>query len=476
MQHSSDSELDPSKRATSHLNNELNTITDTSTDVVVVNEKIATLVSEKAQTEIQEEQQIAQSVKEGIEVPQVRVKEARKEASVVLNNFENRTARILILTKDLSVFNEGSSAHTRITDLRKRFFEIHIVVLNQIVDSGELSITRLFENVWMYPVNASSEWILSYAAYEVIKEQLYFSGGFRADIIIAEDVSESGLVGWYASKKFERPFELHIYEDFFDATYIGTKKYPFLYKLCASFVLEHATHVRTKTEFQRESVIVNRPELEKTTECIPQYYNINLWKDFEPVIDLHERYPQFKFILLAISSMHVSSHTDELLMGVVSILKQYKTIGLVIVGNGPLRSVIEHQVIELGIKNQVEFEPMPSEVLSHLKTANIFIHLSEEQSDDVLLIQAGVSKIPIITQNKGLGGALFVDDESAYLCDHTDTECIQKNVTRLLNKNIDRRRVALNAYEVVLNRVDQNYETYLDEYAGSIERCIPPIE
>lgn len=51
-----------------------------------------------------------------------------------------------------------------------------------------------------------------------------------------------------------------------------------------------------------------------------------------------------------------------------------------------------------------------------------------------------------------------------------------KNVTRLLNKNIDRRRVALNAYEVVLNRVDQNYETYLDEYAGSIERCIPPIE
>lgn len=120
----------------------------------------------------------------------------------------------MILTKDLSVFNEGSSAHTRITDLRKRFFEIHIVVLNQIVDSGELSITRLFENVWMYPVNASSEWILSYAAYEVIKEQLYFSGGFRADIIIAEDVSESGLVGWYASKKFERPFELHIYEDF----------------------------------------------------------------------------------------------------------------------------------------------------------------------------------------------------------------------------------------------------------------------
>lgn len=94
-------------------------------------------------------------------------------------------------------------------------------------------------------------------------------------------------------------------------------------------------------------------------------------------------------------------------MGVVSILKQYKTIGLVIVGNGPLRSVIEHQVIELGIKNQVEFEPMPSEVLSHLKTANIFIHLSEEQSDDVLLIQAGVSKIPIITQNKGLGGALL---------------------------------------------------------------------
>lgn len=473
MQKTSERELDPSKRAASHLNSELDLTTGASDDVVIVDEKIAQLVSEKAQEKAQVEALAQTNTQEEV-VPQVKLKEARTEASVLPRTYEKRAARILILTKDLSVLDEGSPAHTRIADLRKRFFEIHIVMLNRTSYSGELSITRLFENVWMYPVNASSGWILSYLTYAVVKEQLVFSGGFRADIIIAEDLSESGLVGWYVSKKFERPFELHIHEDYFDPVYIASREYSFLYEWCASFVLEHATHVRTKTEFQREAVIFDRPELEATTECLPQYYNLNVWRDFEPVINLHERYPQFKFTILTVSSMHTSSHTGELLTSVAPILKQYTSLGLVIVGNGPLRSIIEHQVIELGIQNQVEFEPMPIEVLSYLKTASVFIHLSEEQSDDTLLIQAGVSKIPIIANSAGLASTLFTDTESAYLCAHSDTECIRKSVNRLLNQNQDRVHLAQNAFETVMDRVDQNYEAYLEEYAESIERCVAP--
>lgn len=471
MQKFSKKELDPSKRATSHLNSALDSDSEIPEDLVIVNEKIASLVSEKAQAKIQKSAPDEMVIPVDA-VPQVKLKEARQEASVLPPVNERRPARILVLTKDLSILDEGSSAYTRVTDLRKRFFEIHIVMLNRTAFSGELSITRLFDNVWMYPVNAPSDWRLTYDAYKVIKEQLVFSGGFRADIIIAEDVSESGLVGWYVSKKYERPFELHIHEDFFDPAYVAAKKYSFLYEWCASFVLEHVKHVRTKTEFQREAVLFSRPELEATTECLPQFYNLNAWKDFEPVINLHERYPDFKFILLTISSMHTSSHTTELLNGIAPILRQYSSLGLVILGNGPLRTDIEHQVIDLGIQDQVEFEPLPIEVLSYLKTANVFIHLSEERSDDTLLIQAGISKIPIIANNAGLGSTLFVHDESAYLCAHNDVSCIRESVNTLLSHNQDRMRIGYNAFETVLDRVDQNYQAYLEEYAESIERCV----
>jgi glycosyltransferase involved in cell wall biosynthesis len=469
MSQTEDDTLNPASRAAAHLNTVLDTSVDLSDEVVIVNDKIAAIVAEKAEAHTKS---IPVESADVSEVSAVKLADARTEASVLTAPGTQRSARLLILTKDVSILDEGSSAHRRMTDLRKRFLEIHIVILNQSAYSGELQMTRLFENVWTYPTNAKAAWRLIYDAYSVIQDQLVFSGGFRADIIIAEDPVESGLVGWYISKKHKRPYELHIYEDFYDPTFTAQQKFTFLYEWCVSFVLEHVTHVRTKTEFQRTAVIHERPELESTTECIPQYYNLAAWKEFQPVINLHEQYPQFKFILLTISAMHTSSHTAEVVAAVAPILKQYPTLGLVIVGNGPLRADIEHQVIALGIQEQVEFEPMPIEVLSYLKTANVFLNLSEESTDDTLLLKAALSGIPIVANNTGLGTKLFVEGESACLCAGGDVACIRNGVSRYLNENQDRVRFARAAFETVLERVDQNYEAYLEAYAESIERCV----
>ncbi len=470
-------ELDPSKRAAVHLNSELDS-NISALDDTRASDRISTQysnenVSEKGQDTIDPTQ--PESAEPAIGTSQIELKEALSEASVLSNTSTRRSAQIVILTKDLSVLTEGSPTYVRITDLRKRFFEIHIVVLNCISHSEVLPITRLFENVWVYPVNASSSWVLSYATYKMITEQLVFSGGFRADVVIAEDVSESGLVGWYVSKKFKRPFELYIFEDFFDRSFVGTKQYPALYEWCSAFVLGKATHVRTMTEYQRHAVIYERPELENTTECIPQYHNLTVWNEYKPDINLHDRYPQFKFILLTITSMHSSSHTSEILHAVAPLLHTYRTIGLIVVGNGPLRSDIEHTAIKLGIVSQVIFEPMPIEVLSHLKTANVFLDLSEENNDDVLILKAAVSKIPIITNSEGIGGSLFTNEESACLCKSSDIDCIRDGVRRYLNENQDRVHFARNAFDAVFERVDQNHEAYLEAYAVSIERGLPPV-
>ncbi len=459
--------LNPAKRAAAHLNTVLDTSVDLSDEVVIVNEKIAAIVAEKTEAHTADMSEVLPEP----EAPVVKIKEARTEAPVLTASGNQRSARLLILTKDVSVLDEGSPTHRRITDLRKRFLEIHIVILNQVAYSGILSTTRLFENVWLYPTNAKAAWRLTYDAYHVVQEQLVFSGGFRADIVIAEDPTESGLVGWYISKRHKRPYELHIYEDFYDTAFTTQQKFTFLYEWCVSFVLEHVTHVRTKTEFQRTAVIHERPELELTTECVPQYYNLAAWKNFMPVVNLHEQYPRFKFILLTISSMHTSSHTAEVVTAVAPILKRYPTLGLVIVGNGPLRADIEHQVIALGIQEQVEFEPMPLEVLSYLKTSNVFLNLSEESTDDTLLLKAAVSKVPIIANSAGLGTKLFIDEESACLCAGNDIACIRNGVNRYLSENQDRIHFAQNAFDTVLERVDQNYEAYLEAYAESIERC-----
>jgi glycosyltransferase involved in cell wall biosynthesis len=142
------------------------------------------------------------------------------------------------------------------------------------------------------------------------------------------------------------------------------------------------------------------------------------------------------------------------------------------VGNGPLRSHLEHQAIALGIQKQVEFESMPTEIISHMKSANILIHLSEDGGEDDLLIEAAVAKLPIIANAFGLAGKLFVDGESACLCSFDDIECVSDNINRYLNENQDRARYALNASTTVFERIEQDYGAYLVAYNQSIERCL----
>jgi glycosyltransferase involved in cell wall biosynthesis len=170
--------------------------------------------------------------------------------------------------------------------------------------------------------------------------------------------------------------------------------------------------------------------------------------------------------------MRTSSHSIDVLSGAAVILRRYPTIGLVIVGNGPLRAALERQVIALGVQNQVEFEPFPTEILSYIKSANVLVHLSEDGNEDDIILEAAAAKLPMIANARGIAGKLFVDGESACLCEATDIECVADNINMYLNENQNRARYALSASEIVFERIEQDYGAYLEAYSESIERCV----
>ena len=460
--------LDPSKRATEHLNMVLDTELPEEGGLVIVDKKL------------QEREKIPLSmvvppnlVSEATEIKTgISVEDARNEAPIIEGYESRHSVRRLFITKDASIRQEGSVAYRRMTDIRELFLEIHIVVLNCRKKEEDIPVTRLFENIWLYPTNSSSWWSLGFDAYSVAEAQLVFSGGFRADIVVAEDLFESGLAGWFLSKKYERPFQLHITEDFFDASYVDTLEHPTLYEWSAKHLLKRVKSVRTKTEFQRQAVIEENDSLEPSTQLLPSYYDLQAWRDLSPTVNLREQYPQFKFIILNISSMHASSHAGDVMLGAAKILRRYPAIGLVMVGNGPLRTQLERQAIALGLHSQIEFTPMPTEVVSYMKSAHVFVQLSEDGAEDDLLLEAAVSKLPIIANANGLAGKLFVDNESACLCAPTDSECIADKINMYLNENQVRARFALNANETVFERIEQDYSAYLQAYGTSIERCL----
>ena len=76
-----------------------------------------------------------------------------------------------------------------------------------------------------------------------------------------------------------------------------------------------------------------------------------------------------------------------------------------IVGTGPFRSFLENQVNSLGLQNRVHFLGFQSDnsVFQWLKTANVFVHLSNVESFGMTCIESLAAGTPVIANDDGFG-------------------------------------------------------------------------
>jgi len=459
--------LDPSVKAQEHLSSLMNE-THEHEDIVILDDTLKKkMVEEEGDSVAQQDAEVSSTPSRSVPAGSARVSDQLLEVVS-----ERNTVRLLLFTKNTAMRQLGSLAQKKLLELGTIFAEIHVVILNERSEEETIPTVRLADNIWIYCTESTQWWKTSFDAYHIAKAQLEFGGGFRADIVVAEDPFESGAAAHFIASKYDRPFQVHILEDIYDPEFKERDGHNVWRLFIAHFILGRADCIRTSSEIIRDRVIAEHPKLESFTESLPMYYNLEAWRDMTPTMSLKERYPHFKFIILHISSMHARSHTGEVIQGVAPILRLYPTIGLVVVGNGPYRPALEKQVIALGIHGQVEFEPVPDEILSHMKSANILIHLSEDANDDTIIIEAATVKLPMIALSTSVAGTLFKDSESAFLCDTADPACVSYRVKNFLNDNQARSRLAINAQEAVFERIEQDYMAYLLAYRSSIERCI----
>ncbi|MDP2650357.1 MAG: glycosyltransferase family 4 protein, partial [bacterium] len=377
----------------------------------------------------------------------------------------------LVITCDTSIFHDGSAAAKRALELASLFSEVHVIVL-YLNTKDEVHSKRLGADVWVYRTHSSYWWKTIWDAHKVAKRQLHFGGGFRPDIIIADDPFEAGMAGYFISKKYNRPLQAHIKTDFFDPLFKARAPHNAWRMLMAGFLLPRVSCIRTQSEYMRGRIIEHFKKPEKEVAVLPVFYDLNAWRDAVPPFRLSERYPQFKFTLFHASSMNALSHTGEIIDGLFYILRQYPTIGLIIVGEGPDTPSLKQRVKEYSLSSQIIFEPMQTDLLPYVKSANVVIHASVEALLDRVVLMAAAVGVPMVCGSSGLASELFVDNESVMLCPVDSPPCFGEKVNKLLNDNALRRKLAMNARGEVAARVEQNYRTYLESYRASIEQCL----
>jgi glycosyltransferase involved in cell wall biosynthesis len=91
------------------------------------------------------------------------------------------------------------------------------------------------------------------------------------------------------------------------------------------------------------------------------------------------------------------------------------------------------------------------------------------EASDEIVIKAAAAGLPIIAAKTELRNDLFVDGESAFLCNKDDTVEFSQKLVKFLNGNTLRTQFSENAREIVKTRLHEDPNAYKLAYRDAIE-------
>jgi glycosyltransferase involved in cell wall biosynthesis len=409
------------------------------------------------------EEVIQQKVEKEAEVA---VEDELQASPLITLESNRKKSRVLFITRDITVLEEGSITQLHFKDLASSFDEVHILVLSLLWQTKK-GVERLGQNIWVYTTSAQYWWMQPFVAVKIARTQLQFTDGFRPDVVVALDPFESGVAGMWIAEKYDRAFQVHVTEDFLIPEFLLKDSVNSWRVRVASYVLKRTQSLRVATNTLKERLQKKYSHI-KDIELLPRHYNIEaIIASTEGGEDINA-FPQFAFVALFVGKLDHDSTLFRALDAARSILHA-KSIGLVVVGNGVTKKESQKRAEILGIKEQVIFETDESKLITYLKSADILLCTDTTEASDEVVIKAAAAGLPMLASETPLRTDLFTDGESAFLVPKEDTIGFSQKLVKFLNTPSLRVQFKDNARTIIKTRLHEDPEAYRQAYKDSIE-------
>ena len=389
------------------------------------------------------------------------------QAERLLSFQSNRVkSRVLFIAQDISLLEAGSESLSHFNEVSEMFDEVHIVVLK---DSGrENSGTkRIGKRIWIYPVIVKHSLFLPQTITQFAKRQLEFTGGFRPDVVVALNPFEAGMAGAVLADKYDRPFQVHVMEDFTSRAFIEKHKKNKKRLQLVKYVLNRTQSVRASTEYLKEVLTKKFPKIEDVG-LLPRHYNIKEIIETSHASASSSVFPQFSFVILFVGDLDHESTLFRVIDASRSALRSPK-IGLVVLGDGPIKKEAQKRAEILGVAKQVFFESDMRNLIPFLQSADLLMCSDTSKRSDEIVMKAAAAGLPLLVAKTSVREDLFTDGESAFLCQPDDTVDFAQKLGKFLNTNSLRLQFSKNAQDIIKNRLHEDPQLYKISYRDSIE-------
>ncbi len=295
-----------------------------------------------------------------------------------------------------------------------------------------------------------------------------FLDTFKPDIIHTQSPYSLGWEALRAAKRYKVPLvgtNHTAVEDFFPLPFVMRAYDAWYYNHCDFVTAPYnklLERMREKGFNKPSRAVANPAELETFTSVSPQE------KD-APKRALGVSGP----VLLYVGRLGVEKRVDVLIRALALLVKEFRTITLVITGHGAAERSLQKMVKKMGLSNNVQFTGfIPRDELAHIyKAADVFTFMSTSDSQSIALMQAYASGVPAVcARARGLPD--YTPPEAGFLVGAGDHKALAEKVKLLLDNAPLREQMGAAGAQFVKTFSPEKIATEWEQiYSDSISRA-----
>ncbi len=370
-----------------------------------------------------------------------------------------------MLSTDRKIFENGSAVRERIVEYGTLFDELHVIVAS--TRGLKLRYEHIAPNIWLYPTNSFIKYFQPFSFFfigkNIIKEKHFEN---THTVITAQDPFETGLVGAFLAKKFKLKLQIQVHTDFLNPIFFESSILNRIRLHISAYVLPRADGIRVVSEKIKKMIVskMNLPSIK--IKILPIFVDAKALINLKPTVDIKQKYPQFKFVILMPTRFSAEKNLLFALDVFRTVLNKYPFTGLVLVGEGVMEKNLRLKVKDLNMENSIIFESWSKDVVSYLKTASLLLVTSKFEGYGMSIIEAGLSGCPVVSSKVGVAEEL-VSGISAEICPVDDLSCFVNSIITLIENNELRENQRMHLKQHFENTIDTK-KKYLANFKSAL--------
>ncbi|MBT5232910.1 MAG: N-acetyl-alpha-D-glucosaminyl L-malate synthase BshA [Flavobacteriaceae bacterium] len=243
------------------------------------------------------------------------------------------------------------------------------------------------------------------------------------------------------------------------------------YKTAVTFSINKSDIVTCVSKSLKEDTL-DQFDIKKNIEVIPNFIDINKYI-LQQDLCLQENPVQSKeFIISHVSNFRSVKNIANVIKIFYNIQKELEA-KLLMIGEGPDKSLAEDLCNELGISHLVDFLGNTNQVEKNLCHSDLFLLPSSAESFGLAALEAMASKVAVVSSNAGGLPEININGETGYVENFDDVEQMSKKAISILSnrKSLEnfKNKAFLKAMEYDINNIVPLYEKTYQKALDSIK-------